>query len=86
MLRYFRLRIYYSLTQFVSRVVTYQDQVLVVQTELARSANKDRDLNILQYEKQTRSINSLLDATVSIYRKLSLSTEKFRKTCRKIEF
>ena len=32
-----------------------------MRTELARSVRKDRGLNILQYKKQTRLINSLLD-------------------------
>ena len=52
---------YYLLTEFAFRTVRYYDQGSEVQTELARSMRKDRGLNILQYEKQTRLINSLLD-------------------------
>ena len=52
---------YYLLTEFAFRTVRYQDQGPEVRTELARSLRKDRGLNILQYEKQTRLINSLLD-------------------------
>ena len=51
---------YYLLTEFAFRTVRYQDQGAEVRTELARSV-RDRSLNILQYEKQTRLINSLLD-------------------------
>ena len=50
---------YYLLTEFAFRTVRYQDQGL--RAELARSVRKDRGLNILQYEKQTRLINNLLD-------------------------
>ena len=35
-----------------------------MRTELVRSMRKDRGLNILQHEKQTWLINSLLFATV----------------------
>ena len=52
---------YYLLTEFAFRTVRYQDQGPEVRTELARSVRKDRGLNILQYEKQTRLINGLLD-------------------------
>ena len=52
---------YYLLTEFAFRTVRYQDQGPEVWTELARSVRKDRGLNILQYEKQTKLINSLLD-------------------------
>ena len=52
---------YYLLTEFAFRTVRYLDQGPEVRTELARSVSKDRGLNILQYEKQTRLINSLLD-------------------------
>ena len=55
-----RTNIYYLLTEFTFRTVRYQDQGPEVRTELARSARKDRDLNILQYEKITRLMNGLL--------------------------
>ena len=48
------------MTEFAFRTVRYQDQG--PGTELARSVRKDRGLNILQYEKQTQLLNSLLDA------------------------
>ena len=50
---------YYLLTEFAFRTVRYYNQGPEVRTELARSVRKDRGLNILQYEKQTRLINSL---------------------------
>ena len=53
---------YYLLTEFAFRTVRYEDQGPEVRTELARSVRKNRGLNILQYEKQTRLINSLSDA------------------------
>ena len=53
---------YYLLTEFAFRTVRYQDQGPEVRTELERSVRKDRGLNILQYEKETRLINSLLMA------------------------
>ena len=40
-------------------------------TELARSVSKDRGLNILQIEKQTRLINSLLHETANLAEYLS---------------
>ena len=52
---------YYLLTEFAFRTIRYQDQGPEVRTELARSVRKNRGLNILQYEKQTRLINSLSD-------------------------
>ena len=52
---------YYLLTEFAFRTVRYYDEGPEVRTELARSVRRDRGLNILQYEKQTRLINSLLD-------------------------
>ena len=51
---------YYLLNEFAFRTVRYQDQCPEVRTELAKSMRKDRDLNILQHEKQSRLINSLL--------------------------
>ena len=53
------------LSEFAFLTLNYSRQGLVVQTELARSVRKDRDLNILPYEKQTRLIGSLLYATIS---------------------
>ena len=51
---------------FINRVCfSYEDQGLVVRTELAMSVGKDRRLNILEYVKQTRLMNSLLCATVN---------------------
>ena len=49
-------------TLFGMWFLRYQDRDLEVRTELARSMRKDRSLNILLYEKQTRLINSLLMA------------------------
>ena len=50
---------------FINRVCFSYSKILrprsEVRTELVRSVRKDRGLNILQYEKQTRLINSLLD-------------------------
>ena len=51
---------YHLLTEFAFRTVRYQDRDPEVRTDLARSVRKDRGLNILLYEKQTRLINSLL--------------------------
>ena len=52
-----RARFYCLLTEFAFRTVKYKDKGLEVRTELARSVRKDRGrLNILQYEKETRSI------------------------------
>ena len=48
------------LTEFAFHTVKYYDQDLAVWTELARPVRKDRGLNILQYEKQTRLIDSLV--------------------------
>ena len=52
--------IYYLLTEFVFCTVRFLDQGPEVRIELAGSVRKDRGPNILQYEKQTRLINSLL--------------------------
>ena len=52
---------YYLLTEFAFRTVIYQDQGPEVRTELARSLRKDRGLNILQYEKETRLLYSLFN-------------------------
>ena len=52
---------YYLLTKFAFRTVIYQDQGPEVRTELARSVRKDRGLNILQYEKETRLLYSLFN-------------------------
>ena len=52
---------YFLLTEIAFRTVRYEDQGPEVRTDLARSVGEDRGLNILQCEKQTRLINSLLD-------------------------
>ena len=50
---------------FINRVCFSYSKILrqgpEVRTELASSVRKDLGFNILQYEKQTRLINSLLD-------------------------
>ena len=58
-------------------MVKYKDQSLVVRTELARSTCKDRGLNILQYEKQSRLINifKILYATTNFAKHLPKFTE-----------
>ena len=68
---------YYLLTELVFRTVKYQDQGLAARTELPRSMRKGLGLNISQYKKHARLINSLLYAEVKIFRKFSESTENF---------
>ena len=55
-------------------------------SELVRSVRKDRGLNILQQEKQTRLTTVLIYATFNIYRKFSESTVNFPKTFRQRVF
>ena len=54
------MNIYYLITKCAFCTIIYKDQGPGVRTELARSVHKDRGLNILQYEKHTQLINSLL--------------------------
>ena len=74
--------------EFACRTLKYSDQGLVVWTELASFVHKHQGLNILQLEKQTRLINSLLYATImptenlpkifGLYRDFP---KVFRRTC-----